>query len=205
MLAQGRQRRDEGQDQIGEAKPIGGEGPAGLRQLVLKALPRSRADTAEAPAVVELERVAVADHNRIACFECACLGPAGTVHLGPVGGLCCQVVAVWLKAGGGVLLDDGYAASAAPGCLAGRARPLHDDNHPVIFDHATVSPADRLESLPVSQAGLRPRRHGLDDVRTSTSQPQLRHTDHCRRKLHRPWIVIWCRLRGRMPGWGYGS
>jgi hypothetical protein len=83
--------RDRHQNEVSQTKCAGGEGASNVRRLVFEPVSRCGADHAQAPAVVQLERVTVANRKTSLLLQYARLGPALGVHSHPVGGLARKV------------------------------------------------------------------------------------------------------------------
>jgi hypothetical protein len=121
------------QHQIGEPQATSSEsGPAAL-QLVPEPSRRRCADRREGPAVVQLERVAVADGQPGAALELHRLDPSAASDAHPVVGLGSKVAAVGFCAGRHVLGDESGRVRATPRRLSRSARTFDRHDHPRIF------------------------------------------------------------------------
>ena len=89
----------------------------------------SGTDRRQAPAVVQLQRVAIAHRHTLCPLQLCSRCQTRTVRLHPVAGLQGEVDAVWLPPCGRVLRHETPGMRATPRRLAGGARSLHRNKH----------------------------------------------------------------------------
>jgi hypothetical protein len=143
LLKQAFQRWSSDKNQVGQPERANLERPSGDVKFEFPARPRSSADHAQAPAVMKLQRVAVADRQPGASLELQCLGPTSAVDAHPVVGLSLRVSPFRLVPGRLVLRNETLSVTEAPCCLSGRARSLDNHDHVAMIVHIESNPECR--------------------------------------------------------------
>jgi len=122
-------RGDRHHDEIGQAESARLQPGTRVVQLVLEPRPRCGTDSSQAPRVVQLQRVAVAEHDRTRPLERHRLLPPSGVHTRPVRGLSILVRSIGFQAPPRVLRHHRPALPRTPRGLARGARPLDGHDH----------------------------------------------------------------------------
>ena len=140
--------RDRHQHEIRQAESVIGERLAGVGKLVVEPGPWRGSYcsySAQTPAVVQLEGVAVAHREAGLLLKRPSLVPAVGVHRHPVGGVDDRVPVTGFGPGRGVFGDKCRQMASTPGRFPGSAGAFDDDDHPAIVADVPhrARPADR--------------------------------------------------------------